>query len=358
MRYHAISALLVVAGTAAAQGPGARVSPQFVSYTLGAPSSVTITEMAVPFFAYMAVTPGLTIDIGSAFASARVKNTGGTQATESTISGLTDTQIRATMNVGSDMVLVTAGVNIPTGSSTAGPAEQSAASQIGNDFLFFPISSMGSGFGGTGGIALARPIGDWNLGAGLSIRHSMPFDPYEDAAGTKLRYTPGDEMRARLGVDHPFGTGRASLGVTYSRFTDDKIAGSIYNTGNRLLSAASVSNSMWGGDYMLSAWNLFRASGTLADGSASGTESITDVSAAYGMSLAGGRVEPGLSVRTWTQENAAMSLQSTASLRYERSFGRLTMAPGVGFTIGKVATGVTETASITGFRAQLTFRAQ
>ena len=352
-----IPALLVISGAAAVRGQGARLSPQFVSYTLGVPSSVTITEMAVPIFAFMPVTQGLTLDIGTAFASARVKSTGA-QTTESTISGLTDTQIRATMNLGSELVIVTAGVNIPTGRSTAAPSEQSAASLIGNDFLVFPISSMGSGLGGTGGIALARPFGDWNLGAGVSVRHAMPFDPYENPDGTKLRYAPGDEMRARIGVDHPYGTGRASLGVTYSKFTDDKLSGSIYNTGDRLLSQGGVSNAIWGGDYMLSVWNLFRSSGTLANGSVSGTESITDVSAAYGLALGGGRLEPGLNVRTWMQEDASTSLQSTATLRYERSFGRLVMAPGLGFTFGKVAAGPTETASLTGFRAQLTFRAQ
>ena len=61
--------------------------------------------------------------------------------------------------------------------------------------------------------AIDLAILDWNLGAGFSLRHSMPFDPYQDASGAKLRYTPGDEMRARLGVDHPYGAGRASIVV-------------------------------------------------------------------------------------------------------------------------------------------------
>ena len=217
---------------------------------------------------------------------------------------------------------------------------------------------MGSGLGGTGGIAVAHPFGSWNLGAGLSVRHAMPFDPYENADGSKLRYSPGDEMRARIGIDHPLGTGRTSLGVTYSRFTDDKIASSIYNTGDRILTQGYISNSMGRGDYALSAWNLFRASGTLVDGSASGTESITDISAAYGMAMASGRVEPAINVRSWTQEDALTSFQSTASLRYEKAMGRLMISPAVGFTIGKVAAGPTATSSLSGFRAQLTFRTQ
>ena len=364
MRRLLVSVLLVIARTAVAQDMGARISPQFVQYSLGAPSNNTISEMAIPLFAFMPVTRNLTFDIGTAFASARLTNTSAGQSAESKISGMTDTQLRATVNLGSDAVLLTAGVNVPTGRSTATTNEQGAAGLIGNDFLVFPISSMGSGFGGTGGIALAKPLGEWNLGAGFSVRHSMPFDPYQDATtGAKLRYTPGNELRGRLGLDHPYGTGRASVGVTYSKFDDDKIATSIYNTGDRLLAQGYVTSAMGSGDYVLSAWNLYRASGTQADGSASGTENITDVSASYGLPVGGARLEPGIDVRTWMQRNAALSLQSTVSVRYDQPVGAVTISPGAGFTIGKLAGRNTSlagstgtTSSLTGFRAQLTIR--
>src|SRR3954469_20664238 len=222
MRRLILPSLLAFASSASAQSLGVRTSPQFVRYTLGAPADNTITEMAIPLFAVMPISQLLTLDIGTAFASARLTNTSGGQSTESKISGLTDTQLRATVNLGTDMVVLTGGVNIPTGRSTVKPEEQGAAGLIGNDFLVFPVSSMGSGFGGTGGIALAAPMGQWNLGAGLSVRSSMPFDPYMDGAGTKLRYTPGAEVRARVGLDHPYGTGHASIGFTYSQFGDDQ----------------------------------------------------------------------------------------------------------------------------------------
>lgn len=360
MRRLLIPVCLLIARSVAAQDVGVRVSPQFVSYTIGAPSNNKVSEMAIPIFAFMPITNTLTLDIGTAFASARVTSTAGGQATESKVSGLTDTQIRATMNLGTDLVVLTAGVNIPTGRSTVKPEEQSAAGLIGNDFLVFPISSMGSGFGGTGGVAFAHPFGDWNLGAGVSVRHSMPFDPYQDATGAKLRYTPGDETRARLGVDHPYGTGRASIGLTYSNFSNDQLATSVYNTGNRLLAQGYLTSGMGRGDYMLSAWNLFRASGTLYDGSKSGTENITDVSASYGLPVGGARLEPGIDFRTWTQAGQPLSLQSTLSVRYEQPMGPITLSPGAGFTFGKLAAqtaaSANTTASITGFRAQLTIR--
>jgi hypothetical protein len=349
---------LVTAGTAMGQAGGARVGPQFVSYTLGAPSSLTITETALPVFAYVPFGAGISIDIGTAFAMANVKSTINGQTRESKISGLTDTQIRATMNLGSDLVVLTAGVNIPTGKSTADTSEQMAAALIGNDFLVFPISSMGSGFGGTGGVAFAKPLGQWNMGAGVSVRTAMPFDPYEDGAGNKLRYTPGTEMRARFGLDHPYGTGRASIGLTYSKFGDEQLQSSIYNTGDRLLTQGYLGNALGRGDYVLNVWNLFRASGTLADGTETGAESITDLSAAYGLRMGAGRVEPGVSFRTWSQADIPSSFQSTVSLRYEWTSGRLGFSPMAGYTFGSMGTTTSESASLSGFRAQLTFRMQ
>jgi hypothetical protein len=360
MKQISLLALLAVPPALGAQG--ARVGPQFVNYTLSAPSNVQISEMAIPIFAVLPVSSSFSLDVGTAYASATAKSTGGTQAISSSISGLTDTQIRATMNLGTDLVVLTAGVNIPTGRSTADTSEQAAAALIGNDFLVFPISSMGSGFGGTGGLALAKPFGDWNVGAGVSVRQSMPFNPYEDPTGTKLRFAPGTETRARLGLDHSFGTGRAAIGFTYSSFGDDDFNGSIYNTGNRFITQGSLSNSMWNGEYLLNAWNLFRSSGTLADGTPTGTESITEVSGAYGMSAIGGRLEPSLAVRTWMQADAATSLQSTLSLRFERALGgRVVFSPAAGVTFGKLGAAKgssAESASLSGYRLQLTIRAQ
>jgi hypothetical protein len=349
-------AAVLVAASAGAQTVGIRTTPQFVSYTLGAPSNNTISEFALPIFAVVPVNQMLNFDIGTAFASSTLKSTSGGQTTQSSISGLTDTQIRGTVNLGSDLVLLTAGVNVPTGQSTVSPAEQAAAGMIGNDFLVFPISSMGSGFGGTGGVALAKPMGNWNVGAGVSVRRTLPFEPYQDTAGTKFRFVPGNETRARLGFDHPYGTGRASIGFTYSKFSDDKLVSSIYNTGDRLLTQGYLTSAAGSGDYTLSAWNLFRTTGTRVDGSESGKELITDVAGWYGMPMGEARFEPGLDVRTWMQQGVPSSFQTTLSVRYEHPMGALFIAPGAGFTFGKLAANASETSSLSGFRAQLTVR--
>src|ERR1041385_856020 len=93
-----LSALFATAANA--QDIGARTSPQFVRYTLGAPSNNTVSEMAIPLYAVMPMTQLITLDIGTAYASAKMTNSNGGQSSASTISGLTDTQLRGMANFG------------------------------------------------------------------------------------------------------------------------------------------------------------------------------------------------------------------------------------------------------------------
>src|SRR5207237_9522252 len=128
-------------------------------------------------------------------------------------------------------------------------------------FLAFPISNMGTGFGATGGIALARPIGLWNLGIGGSLRQSASYKPVVDNTGARPRFQPGNEYRARIGLDHPYGTGRFAVGLTYAKFGNDDIGGSIYNTGDRYIAEAGFNNSPGGANVLWNWWNRVRGSG-------------------------------------------------------------------------------------------------
>ena len=226
---------------------GARIAPQFHSYTVSAPSNLKVNEFAVPMFAWVPLTPSLTIDIGTSYARSHVEQTTFGNKTTSDIAGLTDTQIRANYVLGHDFIVLTAGINLPTGQSRVKADQVVAAGLIGSDFLGFPISNMGTGFG-TGGIALARPLGEWSLGIGVSVRRSSQYEPFDVGGGPALHYQPGNEYRARVGVDRPVGTGRATLGVTYSAFGNDQLAGSVYNTGDRYITQFGLNNSFGGGE--------------------------------------------------------------------------------------------------------------
>ncbi len=339
---------------------GARVAPQVHSYSIGAPSSTTVTEFSIPLFALVPISPALTLDLGTAYARAHVEQKTAETTATSDIAGLTDTQLRATYVFGNDFVVLTGGLNLPTGESRVTAKQALAAGLIGSDFLAFPISSMGTGIGGTGGVAIAHPLGVWNVGGGFSIRRTAQYDPFDVAGGPALHYQPGNEYRVRVGADRGVGSGRATFGFSYSTFGDDDLAGSIYNTGNRYLSQFAFDNVAGPGRITIAAWNLFRGAGTMIDSVYIGRENIANAAVSYGIGVRGTFFEPNVEGRVWSQSAAATSVLTTLGLRARVSIGGVTMLPGVGLTLGRVASqdadGVNGTAFLNGWHATLAMR--
>ena len=355
----AVAALIGAAGTLPAQGvwdTSGRLGPQIVQYDLRAPISERITEYAVPIYVLLPVTDAFSIDLGTAWTRAEVTARDVNGPSVSRLSGLTDTQIRANYVIGTDFIILTAGLNLPTGRTNVTADQLAAATRIASDFLLFPINGFGAGAGGTGGIAVARPLGDWNVGFGVAVRHSLAYDAFQDPAGNKFRFEPGNEYRGRVGVDRPYGTGRIALGFTYSRFGHDQANGSVYNTGDRFITQASITNSVNDVDLTVSGWDLFRASGLLFDSTATGRENIADLGFAAGFHTAPNLVlEPSIEGRAWTQDARPSSYMATAGLRLNVDLDGYTVTPSAGFTVGRVG-GPAGTAGLTGFHAALAIR--
>lgn len=356
------AALILSAGALPAQSfreSSVRLGPQFYSYSIKTPINEKVSQVAFPLFVLVPVLRGLTVDVGTSYATAhherQVPDSTGSGFTvkESDLSGLTDTQIRANYTLGADFVVLTAGLNLPTGSATVSPAELDAATRIGSDFLSFPISGFGSGLGMTGGIAVARPAGAWNLGFAASMRRASEFEPFKDAAGVATKFQPGAEVRTRIGVDHPFGTGRISVGLTYSKYGDDKANATTFNTGDRYIGQVAVSSSLKNGvDYSVVVWNLYRSAGTLINESASPSANITNAMMVFGVrGPADIAIEPSVETRVFTQQGARTSFLANLGLRFFINRGSWAVVPGFGFSLGQL-----ETATVTGFRSTLAVR--
>jgi hypothetical protein len=354
-------AVLLAAETLPAQSfwdSSLRSGPQFYSYEIKTPLSDKVSEMAIPVFFVVPIMSRLTMDVGTAYASVRserqtVDGSGNVVTTVSEMSGLTDTQLRANLALGGDLAVFTAGLNLPTGSSTVSPAELDAATRIGSDFLTFPVSGFGSGLSMTGGLAMARSLGSWNFGIGGSVRQSSEYEPFTDATDTAVAFKPGPEYRVRVGVDHPYGTGRVSFGLSLYKFGDDKANAAVYNTGDRYVAQLGVSNAVASfADVAFVAWNLYRTSGTLIDGSASPRSNITN--AMLSMSLRAGAVsiQPSVETRVLMQQGLDQpNALATGGLRFVMNRGSWALVPGAGYTIGTMNEG-----SLRGFRATLALR--
>ena len=345
-----------------------RFAPQYMQYQVHSPGDETISELAIPIFVTIPVGSRFTFDVGTAYARARA--TSGAEVSE--IHGITDTQIRGNVTLGSDFVVLTAGVSLPTGNSSVTLDQLAAAGRIGNDFLGFPVSNMGTGLAATGGIAIAQPVGAWSLGIGAAARRSAAYEPF-DVPGQSFRYQPGNEVRARLGADRTLGSGMLALGLTYSAFGRDDAGGSAYNTGDRIIAQGTLTQLLGMNELTLAAYNVFRSPGNYASGDRAGRENIANLFLSLGVRMGSTLAEPSVEIRHWLQsvyppgEDASSvsrsqsSRMATFGLRTRIGVWGLTVYPSAGYTVmGKLATedeaGQPVQADLTGFRGQIAVR--
>lgn len=336
----------------------ARVAPQWVQYRVHAPASETISELAIPVFVTIPAGSRLTVDVGTAYARAQVAS----GALRSDVAGLTDTQLRGNFTLGDDFVVLTAGVNLPTGRSSISLDQLAAAGRIGNDFLDFPVSNMGTGLAATGGVAIARPVGEWSVGAGVAVRRSATYEPF-DIPDESFRYQPGNEVRARVGADRPLGAGRLALGVTYAAFGRDDADGSAYDTGDRVVAQGALTGMVAGQEFTVAAYDLLRAPGFYASGERAGRENLANVFLSLGVHALGSVIEPSVELRQWLQNADAGDVSSRASrlatfgLRVRAGVAGLTLYPSATYAIGSLAAadqaGLPVQARLTGFRVGL-----
>ncbi|MCC7195055.1 MAG: hypothetical protein IT356_05810 [Gemmatimonadaceae bacterium] len=361
------SALLAIAAASplaasrlAAQGGNASAiaGPQYVEYRLGSGAAQkTVTQLSIPVAVIVPVSERLSLDLSAAWADSRVS---GGQTANSSINGLTDTQLRANLSIFDGTAVLTLGVNAPTGKYRVAAGQQEAAGQIGSNFLLYPVSSMGSGGALTGGIALARNIADWNVTFGGSFRYSSPFDAFE-VQNQVLRFEPGSEGRLRLGLDRAFGDNRFSVAVTQSAFADDHVKGTPDSTtiasGARTLAQGSLFMPRDWGDITISGWNFYRATGRQI-GAVAPWENIGDVNLAVGFQVGSVYVQPSGELRAWMRDGDRAGALGTGGVRLRFDALGLSVNPSVTYSVGNLYPSIAGSASVdlTGLRATLLLR--
>lgn len=280
----------------------------------------------------------VTIDAGAWLAATTLTRLDGYRET---VSGLTDTQIRAAWVLGSDAVVLTAMVNLPTGADNLTAAEYAVLSAASSSFLAFPVNAYGSGASATLGVAGAVRSGAWNLGLAASARLSDDFTPFKDADG-RFTYKSGLEARARVGADRLVGNGKLAFGLTYSTFSDDEFAtGSgatgVYRPGRRFIGEASYTTLVGGATVTGYLWDFYRNSGDSAGFSVRNHENL------FAAGIAGRipmnptvNLEPGAEVRfSNPAEGSAVLLELSAAARIRLS-SRYTLIPVARVDMGRL----------------------
>jgi hypothetical protein len=264
----ALAAVLCYAAPLAGQGATALYTRwnglsgfEFQSYHFSADLGVRdASQWSLPVVVVAPVGRQMSLDLTTHLAHSRI-----TGASDESFSGLTDTQLRMLYTLGRDRAVASLSLNLPTGDHSLSTSQFQVASAVGSNFLSFPVSTLGTAFGVTGGVAYAVQAGGWSVGLAGSLRYVDSYRPFSDQ---DLSYNPGLESRFRAGADRVIGErSRLLLGLTYSTFSTDQFTGSgslvngQYRPGGRFIGDLGYAYS-WGRTTLaLAAWDFYRLAG-------------------------------------------------------------------------------------------------
>lgn len=233
----------------------ARTGAYFESYSFGRGLAFTrISELTIPVSLTQRFGNRVVLDIATAFASASSAQAGGGTIDHS---GFIDTDVRATVSVVPGRLLFTFVGTLPTGATTVPDTTIPLFGATATDLLAFMTPNFGTGGGISSGFASAFSMGtNWAIGAAASYRYGAGYVPVN--GGNTL--VPGGELRARIGIEGPFGGGKYFRGaLVYTTSAANEIGGGEQSSiGDRVLAYASASLP-WGSSHVsLYGWDMRR----------------------------------------------------------------------------------------------------
>jgi hypothetical protein len=309
-----LGALLLLAGTLSAQGATALYTRwnaltgfEFQRYGFSQGLGIqSASQWSLPLVIVAPLGRQMSLDLTTHYAHSQVTDSAGASQT---VSGLTDTQLRLLYTVGRDRAVASLSLNLPTGKRSFPLSQFGVSSAIGSNFLSFPVGSLGTSFGVTGGLAYAVPAGRWNVGLAGSVRYQGNYEPIQDSALT-LSYNPGLEGRLRFGADRVVGErARLVLGLTYSTFSTDQFSGGgftgqVFNPGSRFIGEVGYGYT-WGRTTLtVGAWDIYRMAGDSGAKNPDTKENVLNAELRLGRQLSPRLViEPLVSYRQWSPSN-------------------------------------------------------
>jgi hypothetical protein len=363
----ALTTLAAVPSSSSAQGIGQAITglqagASFETYRFGDADAVgieSVTLITLPFGAGARLGSNVGVSVRGAWARGSMQLAGGG---DSSIDGLTDTEVRATYTAGNDRVTFSAVALLPTGRDRLTGAEIDVAGVVAADVLPFRISNWGSGGGFGGSVAFAAPVGAF--GAGLSAGYVLTrdFEPVEITP--TYVYRPGNQLHVTAALDRSIGsTGKFGLRASFLSYDADRIDDvNLYSAGNRIEATASYafatgsrsSAIVWAGVH-------HRGEGAQEDPATSITVApASDIiygGTAIRIPFGRGVIQPGVDVRLVSgSDDVSRGYIATAGASAELPAGSVTIAPTVRGRFGSVESADAPSSGVAGADIGLVIR--
>ncbi len=173
------------------------------------------TQLTVPMSASIPIGQAWTMDLTTVYALGEITYTapGGGAEQTAALSGISDVRFRASGRFLEDALIITAGINAPTGRTELDLEQRTALRVLAAPALGMGSVPVGAGPSGTLGLLTAHQVGDWALAAGVAYEYRGNYQPVAAlAAGApSADFRPGSVVRVSAGVDGLVGQHRLSV---------------------------------------------------------------------------------------------------------------------------------------------------
>lgn len=187
-----------------------------------------VTQVSAPITGAWTLSDRWRVDVTALYARATVKYHDAAtpaRAQTATLSGVSDMRLRATGELIPDRLVLTAGINAPTGRTALTGAEFGVLRIVAAPGLGMGSTPVGAGASGTLGLVFARRLGPWSVAVGGSYEHRGTYQPVAAlvAGSESAEFRPGGVFRTSVTGDRTVGAHRLTLAFAADVFAKDEL---------------------------------------------------------------------------------------------------------------------------------------
>jgi len=187
-----------------------------------------VRQFSSPISTAVSIGSSWRVDVTALYASATVtyRHAGqGGALRSSTLRGVSDARVRATGTLIPDLLVLTAGVNVPTGRTSLSNSEFGVLRILASPSLGLGSTPVGAGASGTMGLVVARRLGPWAVAMGGSYEHRGQYQPVAAlvAGAPSADFQPGGVMRASVTGDRLVGQHQLTVALATDVFASDEL---------------------------------------------------------------------------------------------------------------------------------------
>jgi hypothetical protein len=182
-----------------------------------------IRSFSLPISFLYPVREGMSLFFMTSPASTRLESPG-----TYSLEGFSDVQFGGHALILNEQVLLTFGLNLPTGKSRLSSEQYTVATILSQPALGFRTPSLGQGLDYSVGLSHAREMGSWSIGGGVRYMGRGRYQPFEEM---DFYYDPGEEVTMTFGLHR----GPVTADLLYTLYSSDKWDGEkVFQSGNRI----------------------------------------------------------------------------------------------------------------------------